>query len=603
MTGIVPFLSFRWRVAILVGVVAMATAPLARGLERIRVLTDPASGIEIEAIHPKFFPMGGYCPIRLRVSNHSGAERVWRIESITTNENPFRNMADRQTWAATFRVPHQGEGEFRFYVPVITLDGSYWGSELQVVLRGPGMMHESRFVLNHSGPYGNRCETVLVSESFRSGYGQPLEDAVKDDSGKHNSREVRMESLAPDDFDPDYRGYSGYRFLFLTADDWSRLKAQQRLAIKQWVGFGNRLWIAMPDSAEIAALSELPKGADKDAVSYGFGEIRRYTLEAASTQLIHFCESPESETRISFPSCGTGGQNGLFGAGQWSLRNALGERGIPTIWLLIFVVIFASLLGPVNFYLAARRKRHAQILWTTPLFSLIAGIVLACVIVFSDGFGGTGHRMAVVMTYPADLSMLTVQEQVARCGILFSRTFPFPSIQTMLRLVVEEDNRPNSGSYHLESERMSGDWFRGGTFTGQRLLRAESSRSRIEVTHDGTNPPVMHSSLPVPLKKVFYCDASNNLWRLENLGVGERRAMRETTAEEFGAWIKGLMTSRYFESGLSRMRAQSSYYFAEGDAGNGAMIETIPAIHWNGDILLLCGPVASGEAEPAGGAK
>jgi hypothetical protein len=414
-----------------------------------------------------------------------------------------------------------------------------------------------------------------------------------------------MESMVPDDFDPDYRGYSGYRFLFLTADDWSRLKAQQRLAIKQWIGFGNRLWIAMPDSAEIAALPDLPKSSDKDVISYGFGEIRRYTLEAASTQLINFSESSESELRKSFQSCGTGGENGFFGVGQWSLRAALGERGIPTIWLLVFVVIFASLLGPVNFYLAARRKRHAQILWTTPLFSLIAGIVLACVIVFGDGFGGTGRRMAVVMTYPADLSMLTVQEQVARCGILFSRSFPFSSTQTMLRLVVEENNRPNSGSCHLESDRMSGDWFRGGTFTGQRLLRAESSRSRIEVTHDGTRSPVMHSSLPVPLEKVFYRDSTGGLWCLDELRVGERRAMRQATPEEFSVWFNEWhqLCSPYLRAGMSSLRDRDSFYFAQAETGTGAMIETIPAIQWNEDILLLCGPVASGEPEPAGGAK
>ncbi|NIP92090.1 MAG: hypothetical protein GWO24_00865, partial [Akkermansiaceae bacterium] len=65
--------------------------------------------------------------------------------------------------------------------------------------------------------------------------------------------------------------------------------------------------------------------------------------------------------------------------------------------------------------------RH-RLFITTPLISLGASLLLVVLILFQDGFGGSGQRVTLMEIGPENTAYLS-QEQIARTGVLLKTGF------------------------------------------------------------------------------------------------------------------------------------------------------------------------------------
>jgi hypothetical protein len=101
----------------------------------------------------------------------------------------------------------------------------------------------------------------------------------------------------------------------------------------------------------------------------------------------------------------------------------LGTRSFASWQVLVFLVIFGVLVGPVNlFVLAPAGKRH-KLFITTPLLSIGASIVMVGLILIQDGTGGTGRRFIAINLQPDEAAAYVTQEQISRTGVLFGTGF------------------------------------------------------------------------------------------------------------------------------------------------------------------------------------
>jgi len=559
-----------------------------------RLYTDTrASGVTIEVVTPyEKLPSGGVMPARIRIGNQSGATRTWTITAECLN--PHRRQQSHR-WTGTFTVEHQAQAEFEVFLPMSTLDlGNYQSPSLRLSAIGYGCTGGSRTGIAHarghsgrSGHHGGRGSMDL----YRAVSDQLVAALPYFSTNAMPNSETLDFRLAAADFSAGHRAYQSIDQLWITADEWRSLAPAKAQAVAQWVRLGGVLVMSVAAGEPVAELTALPPGvlARTDASAYGFGRIQPFRISAGALD----------ELRLTELEAGTVGRHSQIAeahdAGKWKLRADIGNLSYPIVLILAFTILFALLLGPINLLIALRRRRPAQMLWTTPVFSLAAGIVLALVILLKDGTGGRGLRMTLSFLDPSSRTLSTIQEQVSLTGVLLGDGFSLDADTSISPLRTETRADQRSRLYHEADGYQRGAWFGSRSIQAQLLERATPTRQRIELVTAATPdaPPALQSSVGKPLHDVFYRDPQGRLWHTPVLHTGERKAMESANPAAFATWWQtrrenaGLRLRMAFD----RLDNVNGMFYADVREADDFTIETLPSIRWQNRAVILAGLV------------
>lgn len=550
---------------------------------------DPASQVSIRFESGlQNLPLHGYLPLRVHIRNQSGATRRWQFDAVSRHAYMMNN---RQTSSHQVELENQGDREFEMLIPLAVADNGNFQPSIEVRVSGYGTTSAS--VFNRSDSYhrssgsGPMAPFIGLSAEVATRFRGPLEASCATQSIAVVFTTVEAAALSADP-----RGYTGLDALWLSVADWRRLTPSQSLALGQWVRQGGRLAVAGAESGPPADLAELGLGvAGSSMAASGFGRVEAVRLPDGATAeaaALAWLRSIRSRTALL--------SQGLYQAKTWSLRDGLPVIDYPMFLILGFVIVFAVLLGPVNIWIAARRKRHAQILWTTPLLSLLASVLLAGVIVMKDGFGGVGNRFSVVVIDPVRHEMTMLREQVSRTGVLFSRSFALADTLVMYPLNVDAMLFARAREYALSDGTAGGSWFSSRSLQGQLIQGSEPTRGRIEILAGGGEggAPAGLSSLAMPLRRLYYQDAAGAWWTVEGLRTGERKAMVASNTQAYLRWWRDVQApaGEAVRDAMARIADQQECFYAEAETGRGALPESLPSIRWNDRAVIVAGPVA-----------
>jgi hypothetical protein len=236
-------------------------------------------------------------------------------------------------------------------------------------------------------------------------------------------------------------------------------------------------------------------------------------------------------TTVSLNLAESGQRTAETWAGQFRLLTNLDLEAFKIeknpLALVIGLLVFALLVGPVNFFVFAPPGRRHRLFVTVPALSLLASLGLGAGIVIGDGFGGQGARRALVVLLPAENKAAVFQEQVARTGVLLGGEFPLAA-DTAAGVPPADTGGPASSGNPPRLARTattaSGDWFLSRQRQVLQFWRITPTRGRIELVGGGTGgaAPVVQSSLTTALRDFVYLDADGATWTVDNLPPGQR---------------------------------------------------------------------------------
>lgn len=403
------------------------------------------------------------------------------------------------------------------------------------------------------------------------------------------------------EFDPahipgDWRAFSGVDAMVFNETDWNNVSQAARSALFDWVRLGGTA-VLYPDSSErTAAELGIP---DLDG-QWGAGAFVLGSPPSSSGKV------DVSPLNVLPPLYSTRTERFFKDYGQtrtnWSPANGLGKRRFAHAQVLLILLAFGILVGPVNLFVWAKPGKRHRLFFTTPLISIGASLLLAGLIVVQDGFGGKGIRNTLVYADPQTNKAYIIQEQASRTGVLFKSSF-----ETNPRAVVvplswggaaasSSDESPKQ--FQLNGNKLSGDWFRSRSDQSQYLEAVVSSRARLEL-QGGDGPPKLTSSFGHPLEKLFYLSADGSFWQTSNLGSGATATMESITSAEFhNAWNPSAgqfskTLAGYIES-LDKgaaAKAPDGYFFATAADIGDLSIETLSSVRWKTQTNLITGPV------------
>ena len=330
----------------------------------------------------------------------------------------------------------------------------------------------------------------------------------------------------------------------------------------------------------------------------GYGHVRLIQWDGAVSWIrTRFCRFIISREHSLATSLAGGYES------NWDLALQVGQLQFSGVFIMLFVLGFGLVIGPLNLFRFARSGKRHRLFWTTPLISIAGSLLLAVVIYLQDGIGGTGKRMVLVQLIPGDSEEVIAQEQISRTGLLISSRF---ATEDRIFISPISNIAPFTGpyssgvkfkarTYNITGADCSGDWFASRSVQAQLIEAIRPSRARVEIIPSANGaPPALLSSIENDLQQVFYIDDDGKYWEAGETRVGEKKPLRPSTQSDFDKWLgsnSGGAGARIKYLLSQGTRRRGYFYAAADDSGNDA-VATLTSIYWGNTKTIYLGPCA-----------
>jgi hypothetical protein len=333
----------------------------------------------------------GYAEYQLDVENFS-TTRARTIQVSAPNLNYGYSTARVHL---TAQVPPNTKKRLFFWHPPINLEGG----DLSLLVDGykwPDHIPFKPYEHCSDNYYGSRGQppVILVSNSLSLPSLNFPEPVKKTSYHEEKDLEIIRSDLPVGAWSQNWLGYTRYDGILLTATDFVRMPPTLRTTMERFVETGGLLLVFGPvtlprawqrwSHLDFGGFSAFIGGFGvcmvRDGVSNSAGLSQG---EAASlvrilkkrlTQLAAK-QTPEAANR-SFP--------------------VISGTGVPVRGMLVLMLLYAIVVGPINLLYLARFERKTWILWTVPVISLVTSGVVFFYAIFGEGFWGVKCRLAGV---------------------------------------------------------------------------------------------------------------------------------------------------------------------------------------------------------------
>lgn len=574
------FLKPRWT-SLLLG---LTLGSLAQAQE---VITDDSygdGGLNRLKIVSVFDPMppSGYAPLRVSAVNGSSRDQTLRFNINSKIESYPSSSSHNSLFSLS--VPGGSSLTSVLMAPMATDyqdRSSYNNHQMEIVLSGgPARTY------SHSTRIGTGFPSIAISKSLDDRNGVDLKEALEkksSSSSRYGNNDFGCR-FTPEDVPEDWLSFSGFDYVMLTDLDWSRLRPGTQTALLQWARLGGNL--------HFYCEGEKPANLPADESDYGLGAIETFTwdgknLNATQTVSRYWGRNERVKQIMDEHSDGS----------KWSLLQALGDRSFNSWQVVVFLGIFAILVGPVNLFVLAPSGRRHRLFYTTPLLSLGASLAMVVIILLQDGVGGKGARFVFVEIEPKEAAAYVTQKQVSRTGVLTGAGFEAKSPALIEPLIMPDTSwvklkkgyNTQSVSLTQNGASREGNFFQSRAEQAHMLHAVVSTRARLEL-HPSSNPdaaPTLVSALGFTLKELYYCDAQKQFWKLKApLATGQKADLQKVDAKEMEDWWSEKVKWQKVD-GLDRLKRQpQNYFFASAESAPDFTVETLTSIRWQDDVLV-----------------
>jgi hypothetical protein len=387
----------------------------------------------------------------------------------------------------------------------------------------------------------------------------------------------------------DWRAYSGYRGVVLTDAEWRVMDPGARVAIVHYAKCGGTLVVIVPDETAASTLPGFPKPDDANRPGrVGLGKAMAVAKDKLNGKILAGAQAPEQIHSGELD--------------EWR-RNAPGffpqrSSTLTSLLMLVVLVGFAILIGPVNLFVLAPAKRRHRLFFSVPVIALSTSALLLLFVLLSDGLGGKGHRFLLIENRPGEGEAVNhvIQYQTSRCGVLFSTGFESGVSATIQNLGDRNMGFRRSGAGErkeliAEPDNLEGNgaWFVSRTSQNYRVAATVPGRGRVEIRGSGPSAKLT-STFAFPLEALWFQDTEGNWWKSGPLKMGEPVGVLPVDATEpqteWTALLRKAPTEIINRANEAAQRRGSFIAFSSAPEG----VTTHSSIRWT-DEAVVTGPL------------
>ena len=576
-----------------------AVSPAHAQLELLDKALDKATGTRVE-VHSVFNPPPalGYAPLRIVGTNGGTQDANWDF----TFRNVSNNYRSEHSHTSHFALPVAGRStqSALFLCPMMVDYGSSGYSnntriDIAIANTGYGRITETA----HNQRMEKGPEIAIGAEFSIDALNKEVRKRTSS-SSRSGGRSIFGSQFEPSELPDSWLGFTGFDYVMISGTEWQKLRPTVQRALVDWVRLGGQLHVYLSSGVQASSLG-LSDVRTMGRSALGLGAVSLFEWNGVSL--------PASETvarYVAQPGRADSLTSEHATSNNWPLLASLGERSFASWQVILFLIVFGILIGPVNLYMLAPSGKRHRLFVTTPLLSLGASLLMGGLILWQDGTGGEGRRFAAIQLAPTDAAAYIAQEQVCRTGVLFSTGFEVsqPALIEPLALPdtpwvkLKNNHKGQSAQLTQSGLQRSGNYFQSRAEQGQVLRAAVSTRARLELKKGAAedSAPILVSALGFTVEDVFYADAKGGVWMLkEPLATGQSATLvKSDAAAQRTLWEKATQpaaASLRYDLRVAALN-QRSFFTARAKAAPGFILDTLPSIRWQDDQILVFGPVA-----------
>jgi hypothetical protein len=234
---------------------------------------------------------------------------------------------------------------------------------------------------------------------------------------------------------------------------------------------------------------------------------------------------------------------------------------IPVRGLLLIVILFAVLIGPVNLIVLARMKMRIHMLWTVPAVSFLAAGTIVAYATFAEGFSATGRTQGLTI-----LDERTGQATTVGWTAYYSPLTPSNGLRfgadTELTAQIADDEESYRGRSE-DNRSLTVDWTNQQHLTGAWMLarvplhlavrKCEPRRERL-LFHKTAGRVSVVNGLGAPITRLRLMDGAGVAYVASDIAPGAQAVLtadpdtlsRRSTVQTLRAFY---MSGRWYATG------------------------------------------------------
>ncbi len=537
-------------------------------------------------------PGSGYAPIRVTTQNDSAEDFTWTLK-FSSSLGWYYGNSGSIDFKSSFQCPSPSgkKNVIDLVIPLAVFDQakSYSGNNVRLSLEahnGQGISARGSMEAEIS----TSLPSILMSEKLHTQNSSRLN---RKKNLKYSDDAPFGGSFAPERLPTDWRSYHGYEQILLTDGDWRQISPGAQTAIKTWVRMGGDLLVYHTSDHASSRAQIFSETEDS-----GLGVVRVKPIQN-DLKLV----PSETIADVRFGRGETSRHKALTESftGGWDAQNRLGKKSFQAFFILLILILFAIIVGPINVFVFAKAGQRHKLFLTTPIISAITSVLLFMIIMIQDGIGGKGQRVALMEIGAGDdKNAYLFQEQFSRTGFMFSSSFeveesafliPVPIAKSQWSRYDDLHNGPRiniTATPSQEGQSFSGDWFQSRSEQGHYLATVRPHRGQLTLSGSAT-APVLTSSLAFDLESLVYHDEQSNYWKAGSLKSSQSVTLEKISQEQY------LEVTNTFQTKLAQLNQRKFLKLIGRKRSFTAISQTAPhiethsSIDWEKSTSILTG--------------
>ncbi len=198
---------------------------------------------------------------------------------------------------------------------------------------------------------------------------------------------------------------------------------------------------------------------------------------------------------------------------------------IPTRGIVVMMLAFILLIGPVNMILLNRRNRRTWMLWTIPAISFATTLLVFAYSLLREGITPDTRITGLTVIDQAAHRATTVGGTAFYCPLTPSSGLHF-NFETEATPLVQTGY--GSGSSRevdwTQSQHFSRGWLSARVPAHFHLRKSETRRERLEIENQNSQLRIVNG-LGALIKSLRLADATGKIYQADNIAAGQKSAL------------------------------------------------------------------------------
>jgi hypothetical protein len=382
--------------------------------------------------------------------------------------------------------------------------------------------------------YENRPRVLISQGASARAFDTRAGTVLKNAEGKENFYAAKSETPVAE-WSTNWLGFSSYDGVVLTADEMRAMPEPAASALIRYAECGGALLVI--GSWQVPQPWRIEKEQDGALLTYNasFGVCmvsENGAVEGLSKPNWEAISDAWEQSQLPWAPPATmtfdnDSANRLFPVTE--------NVSIPVRGLLLIMLLFVIVIGPVNLFVLSKKKKRMWLLWTVPLISLLTCLAVSAYTVLSEGWAGRArylsytildersHRASTIglnafyaPLTPGDGLRYGTETEITAQGNMFGG-YPYDRVPT--RTADWTDDQ------HLET-----GWVTARTPAHFMIRRAETRRERLTLTRSSDGSLSVVNGLGVPIRNLWLADEKGIVYKGSDIAAGAS-AILEMTKE------------------------------------------------------------------------